>query len=207
MTYCLAIAIDEGLVFCSDSRTNAGPDQVSAYSKMHRFPIGEKRVFVEPCPAHGRVVLAGAGHVARHVACLAAKVDFYTVVMDDREAFASRERFPEADELRVVPSFENCFTGRDAEADAYLVILTRGHFYDLDVLRQALRTDAGYIGMIGSKKKRDAIYRALREEGADPKKLEAVHSPIGLAIGAETPEEIAVSIVSELIRVRARRNR
>ena len=151
----------------------------------------------------GTVYVLGAGHVAACTAEVAARVGFKVVVMDDRDEFANRERFPLADEIRVLPSFTGCFEGLDLDRDAYLVILTRGHLHDLEVLGQALRTGAGYIGMIGSRKKRDAIYAHLMEQGVSEAQLEQVRCPIGTAIGADTPEEIAVSIVGELIHQRA----
>jgi xanthine dehydrogenase accessory factor len=153
------------------------------------------------------VYLFGAGHVAHPASRLAAFVGFRVVVVDDRPEFANRERFPDAEEVRVVPDFGVALNGCRRDPDAFVVILTRGHLHDKTVLAQALRTDAGYIGMIGSRRKRDQIYAALRQEGFTEADLQRVASPVGLPIGAETPEEIAVSIVAELIQVRARRRR
>ncbi|HHW43613.1 MAG TPA: XdhC/CoxF family protein, partial [Desulfotomaculum sp.] len=157
---------------------------------------------VEPVSSPHTVYLFGAGHVAQKVAWLASFVGFRTVVLDDREEFANRERFPRAEEIIVLDDFEHAMKDLPIGRDSYLVIVTRGHRYDLTVLAQALQTGAGYIGMIGSTGKREAIYRALREAGVTGEQLARVHSPIGLPIGAETPEEIAVSIVAELIKVR-----
>ena len=151
----------------------------------------------------GTVYLVGAGHVAACTAEVAARVGFRVVVMDDRNEFANRERFPLADEIRVLPSFGDCFAGLDIDGDAYVVIVTRGHMHDLEVLDQALRTGAGYLGMIGSRKKRNAIYTRLRDRGVSERQLEQVRCPIGMAIEADTPEEIAISIVGELIYQRA----
>jgi xanthine dehydrogenase accessory factor len=151
----------------------------------------------------GTVYLLGAGHVAACTAEAAAWVGFRVVVMDDRSEFANRDRFPQADDIRVLPSFANCFHGFEIDGDAYMVIVTRGHMHDMEVLDQALRTKAGYIGMIGSRKKRNAIYTKLRNRGVSEAQLEQVRCPIGTAIEADTPEEIAVSIVSELIYQRA----
>jgi len=133
-------------------------------------------------------------------------VDFKTVVLDDREEFARKERFPAVDGIIVLASFEQAFTNLDIDKDSYIVIVTRGHAHDKTVLAQALNTGAGYIGMIGSKSKRNAIYKALKEEGFTDKDIARVFSPIGLEILAETPEEIAVSITAELIKVRAGQN-
>jgi len=167
--------------------------------------IADKRYFVEPAVLPGTVYLFGAGHVSRPVAELASIVDFQTVVVDDRQEFANAERFPRADRVKAIPSFHQAFEGLEIDRDSYLVILTRGHLHDKTVLEQALKSDAGYIGMIGSRRKRDLIYQELLGKGFTRSELERVHAPIGLAIGAETPEEIAVSIVAELIQVRANR--
>jgi xanthine dehydrogenase accessory factor len=149
------------------------------------------------------VYLLGAGHVAACTAEAAARVGFRVVVMDDRCEFANLDRFPQADAIKVLPSFADCFHGFEIDTDAYLVIVTRGHMHDMEVLDQALKTKAGYIGMIGSRKKRNAIYTKLRDRGISEAQLEHVRCPIGTAIEADTPEEIAVSIVGELIYQRA----
>nr|WP_321467032.1 XdhC family protein [uncultured Desulfobulbus sp.] len=151
----------------------------------------------------GTVYLLGAGHVSACTAEAATRVGFRVVVMDDRAEFANKERFPLADEVKVLDSFDDCFQGFEIDHDAYLVIVTRGHMHDMDVLEQALRTEAGYIGMIGSRKKRNATYKKLMDKGFKEVQLENVHCPIGLGIEADTPEEIAVSIVGELIYQRA----
>lgn len=158
-------------------------------------------VFVEPLVPPTVLHLVGAGHVALATAKVAAFAGFEVVVMDDRAEFANAERYPEAREVRVVASFDGCLSALGP--DDYVVIVTRGHAHDRDVLAQALRTAAGYVGMIGSASKRDAVYRSVREAGFSQADLERVFCPIGLAIGADTPEEIAVSIVAELIKTRA----
>jgi xanthine dehydrogenase accessory factor len=162
--------------------------------------------FVMVTPEHRicTVHLFGAGHVAVATARVAALAGFRISVADDRAEYANRERFPDAGRISVLESFKQSFSDRDLGGSDYVVILTRGHIHDQTVLSGALRTRAGYIGMIGSRRKRDAIYGALLEEGFSRSDLERVHSPIGISIGAETPEEIAVSIVAELIRHRAR---
>lgn len=161
------------------------------------------RFFVEPTFLPGTVYLFGAGHVSRPVAELASTVDFRTVVLDDRAEFANNERFPKADRIVVIPSYENLFEGLEIERDSYLVIVTRGHLHDKTVLEQSLRTRAGYIGMIGSKRKQHLLYEELLGKGFTEDDLKRVHNPIGLDIHAETPEEIAVSIVAQLILVRS----
>lgn len=159
------------------------------------------RVFVEPLVAPTVLHLVGAGHVAQATAKVAAFAGFEIVVMDDRAEFANAARYPEAREVRVLDGFDGCLGALGP--DDYVVIVTRGHLHDRDVLAQALRTEAGYVGMIGSKSKRAAVYRSLLNSGYTQADLDRVFSPIGLGIGADTPEEIAVSIAAELIKVRA----
>jgi xanthine dehydrogenase accessory factor len=145
----------------------------------------------------------GAGHVAQPTAHLAAMVGFDVVVLDDRSEFAAAARFPDAAAVHTISSFDTAFDDLSVNADAYIIIVTRGHLHDRTVLAQALKTPAAYIGMIGSRTKRDAIYMRLLKDGHTASDIARVHSPIGLSIGADTPEEIAVSIVAELIAVRA----
>ncbi len=163
------------------------------------------RFLLEPINVPSRLYIFGAGHVSKPTAALAAMVDFEVTVLDDRPEFASRDRFPDASDIRVLGHLGRAMEGLAIDDDSYLVIVTRGHLHDKTVLAGALGTKAAYIGMIGSRKKRDAIYKVLMEEGFSNEDIQRVHSPIGLAIGAETPEEIAVSIVSELIQCRAQR--
>lgn len=164
---------------------------------------GEEEFLVEPLGREGSVFIFGAGHVGRELASLTKFVGFRTIVIDDRREFANRERFPSADGIHVIGSFGNAMNGLNIDEESFVVIVTRGHAHDKVVLGQALAAKAGYIGMIGSRKKRDAVYEALHEEGFTRESLGSVHCPIGLDIEAETPEEIAVSIVAELIKARA----
>ncbi len=165
-----------------------------------------KPYLVEALGRQGTVYIFGAGHISQQLAPLAGLVGFRTVVLDDRQEFANRERFPDAHEVMVLNSFQGALEGLAIDGDSYLVLLTRGHAHDQAVLRQALSTPAGYIGMIGSRGKRQAIYAALAQAGFSQADFQRVSSPIGLNIAAETPEEIAVSIVAELIQVRAGRS-
>lgn len=167
------------------------------------FSETEGDVFVETLIHPGTVHLMGAGHVALATAKLAHFTHFEVIVVDDREAFANVERYPEAKEVKVIDNFENCCG--DMGIDDYVVIVTRGHIHDRDVLAQALKTNAGYIGMIGSSRKIRAVFDSLLESGFSQRDLDRVHSPIGLSINADTPEEIAVSIIAELIQARASR--
>ena len=149
----------------------------------------------------------GAGHVAKPTAEIASLVGFRVEVLDDRAEFANKDRFPKASAIHVLPGFDHADTGLAIQENAHIVIVTRGHLHDKTVLAQALQTKASYIGMIGSSRKRDTVYKELLNEGFSENDLLRVHCPIGLAIEAETPEEIAVSIVAEMISVRKRAKR
>jgi xanthine dehydrogenase accessory factor len=157
--------------------------------------------FVEPARFNGVLYILGAGHLAIETARFASRIGFKTVVMDDRDEFANRQRFPMA-EIHVLKNFDSCFDGFAVGDGSYIVIMTRGHLYDRTILEQALETKATYIGMIGSRSKKKVIYDYLLNRGVSQERLDLVHSPIGLAINAQTPEEIAVSIVAELIQER-----
>jgi xanthine dehydrogenase accessory factor len=158
-------------------------------------------IFLEPLKGAATVYLFGAGHISRPLCHLAKMVGFRVVVIDDREEFANRDRFPEADEIRV-RSFDLDPLEFPLNPNAYVVIITRGHLHDHQLLRQILPKPFRYIGMIGSRRKRAIVFQALRQEGFSEDRIQTVHAPIGLAINAQTPEEIAVSIVAELIQVR-----
>jgi len=161
---------------------------------------GTLEVFVEPILPQPVIYLFGGGHISTAVANAAQAAGFGIVVVDDREAFANRQRFPMAHE--VFTSYEDAFQKIVPNAASYLVIVTRGHKDDMRVLAWAVRTAARYVGMIGSKRKVLSVYKALETEGYRPEEFERVYSPMGLAIGALSPEEIAISIVAELIAVR-----
>ncbi len=161
----------------------------------------EMEILLEPISSEPTLYIFGAGHVSQQLAPFAQRVQFKVVVIDDREMFANRERFPEADEV-IVSEFKDCFDRLPIDGSSYIVILTRGHLYDGEVLEKAVQTSARYIGMIGSKKKIRLLYRDLLKKGIPKESLDRVHAPIGIDIHSETPEEIAVSIVAELIKVR-----
>ncbi|SDB49379.1 xanthine dehydrogenase accessory factor [Desulfonatronum thiosulfatophilum] len=170
------------------------------------FDMENVRLVVEPVLNPETVHLFGAGHVSMEVAALAHRMGFRVEVYDDRPEFANRQRFPNARAVHVPESLATALDSRRITDNCYIVIITRGHSHDMDILAQALPARAGYIGMIGSRRKRDAIYAALRRQGFNQSQLDAVHCPIGLDIHAETPAEIALSIVGELVKVRAERS-
>ena len=179
----------------------AGPAKITLHSEI----FDDQRFLVEPLREGGTVYLFGAGHVSQKIAPLSESVGFRTVVMDDRADFANRERFPEPIEVRVIDSFKT-LPQVEIDENSYMVILTRGHLFDRHVLEQVLRSGAAYVGMIGSRNKRDLTYEEMVANGFTREELSRVFCPIGTAIGAETPEELAVSIVGELIKVRAEKN-
>ena len=165
--------------------------------------LGLEAFIIEPvCPAD-TLFIFGAGHVGFQLAQLAHLTGFSTVVIDDREEFANKNRFPHARSVRVVTDFAQAFDGLTIDSHAYIVILTRGHLHDQTVLEEALRTRPAYIGMIGSRAKRDKIYGSLMEKGVTEKRLTTVFSPVGLPIGAQTPAEIGISIMAQIIQIRA----
>jgi xanthine dehydrogenase accessory factor len=161
---------------------------------------GTLEVFVEPILPQPVAYLFGGGHVSMAVAKSANAAGFGIVVVDDRDQFANRGRFPMADQ--IITSFEDAFTHIQPNASTYLIIVTRGHKQDMRVLSWAVRTDARYIGMIGSRRKVLSTYKALEAEGYRAEEFDRVFAPMGLDIGALSPEEIAVSITAELVAVR-----
>ncbi len=163
-------------------------------------------VLLEWLRPRGTVYVFGAGHVGVCVAHLASYVNFRVVVLDDRADFASAERAPDAEQVVVLKSFDEAFPDLVVDEDSYIVIVTRGHSHDRTVLAQALRTKAGYIGMIGSRRKNRIVFERLLSDGFTREDIERVHAPIGLPIGGETPEEIGISILAEMIRIRNRKD-
>jgi xanthine dehydrogenase accessory factor len=162
---------------------------------------GTLDIFVEPVLPPALLYIFGAGHVAANLYQVARNAGFDLIVVDDREAYANRQRFPEAREV-YAEDFEQVTARLVPDESSYIVIVTRGHRDDMRVLRWAVKTRARYIGMIGSKRKTIAIFKELQNQGLPAHLFERVHAPVGLDIGAITPEEIAVAITAELIAVR-----
>jgi xanthine dehydrogenase accessory factor len=164
---------------------------------------GTLDIFIEPVLPPASLYIFGAGHVALSLYNTAKMAGFDVNVIDDRETYANRERFPDAKEV-IAENFDAAMARITPNETSYIVIVTRGHHDDMRVLRWAVQTQARYIGMIGSKRKTIAIFRELVKEGIPEQRFERVHAPVGLDIGAITPEEIAVAITAELIAARRR---
>ena len=162
---------------------------------------GQLDIFVEPVIPQPKAFLFGGGHISKSLSKIAAMAGFAVSVVDDRDAFANPERFPEAEET-IAGAYEEVFPRLAVNDQSYLVIVTRGHRDDMRVLRWAVGTPAGYVAMIGSKRKVVSVIKELEKEGLPPAAFERIHAPMGLEIGAVTPEEIAVSVVAEMIAVR-----
>jgi xanthine dehydrogenase accessory factor len=143
----------------------------------------------------------GGGHISKSLSKVAALAGFATTIIDNRDTFANRERFPEADEV-FAEEYEDVFPKLPINETSYIIIVTRGHRDDIRVLRLAMGTEARYIAMIGSKRKVIGVVKELEEQGIARERLHQIHAPMGLEIGAVSPEEIAVSVVAEMIAVR-----
>lgn len=161
----------------------------------------DARVFVEAIRPDPQLFLFGGGHVSKAIARIAKTVGFRLIVIDDRPAFANADRFPEADEV-IVDEFEDVVSRLPIDESSYLVAVTRGHQWDQPIIEQAVWTRAKYIGMIGSRRKVALMWKKLEAKGVPRHLLDQVHAPIGLDIHADTPEEIAVSVVAQLIQAR-----
>jgi xanthine dehydrogenase accessory factor len=198
----MCLLLDDGVVVgaqCDPKALRTAVGKIAVHGST-RLPDG-RDVVVEQVQAPAAAVICGGGHVARAVAPAALAAEFAVSVLDDREEFADPRRFPGA--KVVLGSFDGALERLGVDDASYLVIVTRGHTHDIDVLLQALHTPARYIGLMASRSKHARMVAALRDAGLGEDALARVHSPIGLDIGAETPAELAVSIVAEMIQVRA----
>ena len=162
---------------------------------------GQLNVFVEPVIPQPRAFIFGAGHVSKSISKIATIAGFSTVIVDNREQFANAERFPEADAIHAA-EYEEVFPTLNVGSSSYMVIVTRGHRDDMRVLRWAVTTEARYIAMIGSRRKTISVIKELEKEGLPRTAFERIYAPMGLEIGAITPEEIAVAVVAEMVAVR-----
>jgi len=162
---------------------------------------GQVELFVEVQRRPPTLVIVGAGHIAQPLAMLGKLINFEVAVIDDRPQYANAERFPQADRVIAAP-LRPTLHNWPVDADTYIVLVTRGHTHDVECLLEVLDSPARYIGMIGSKRRIRAVYELLeREQGIPPEKFERVYAPVGLDIGAESPAEIAVCIIAEIVNV------
>lgn len=167
--------------------------------KLESFNIEENEtILIEPFIPKPRLIVFGGGHIAKPLSEFASRAGFSITVIDDRPSFANTVRFPEAEKV-ICENFEKSFDLINLKKSDYVVIITRGHRYDGVVLRQVLNHDLSYVGMIGSRRRVNAMRSELLEEGFSKEKLELVNAPIGIEIYAITPDEIAISIVAQLI--------
>ena len=174
------------------------------YGKSKMIDIDENiSVYIETYASHPTLILIGGGHISKSLAPLAHSIGFKSIVIDDREDFANSQRFPQA-EYTIVADYKNAFKSNKFEVNknSMIVIATRGHNFDDIALESAINTNAGYIGLVGSERKAIMIFEQLLSRGIDIDKLKTINTPIGLDIKAATPEEIAVSIIAELIQYR-----
>jgi xanthine dehydrogenase accessory factor len=169
--------------------------------RTYAFDEGQVGVFFDLVIPRPTLIVVGAGHVAMPIAEVGRLLDFEVVVVDDRPSFANRERFPRADRI-VVDDFVSALDALEITPSTYVVLVTRAHTFDVHALRRIIRRPAGYIGMIGSRRRVYAVFKLLREEGVPLEDLMRVHAPIGLDIKTETPGEIAISVGAELLKVR-----
>lgn len=172
---------------------------------IHTDVIDDEKFIVQKVHTMGKAYIFGAGHVSKETAAILDITEFETIVLDDRNEFANKERFPNS-QVMVLDTLEE-FGDLGVDDDSYILIITRGHLYDYNVLYWALKTNAYYIGMIGSKSKINMTYEKLKKDGFTDEDLKRVHAPIGVKLDAKTPGEIAVSIAAELINERGARER
>ena len=172
-------------------------------TRLHRLEAGanEFEVMIEVAERPATLLIVGGGHIGQSLAGIASQVGFSVAVLDDREAFANAERFPTADRV-ICGDFAEELRRFPIDADTYIVLVSRGHKQDELSLREVAASEAAYVGMIGSRRRVGAVLTHLTREGLPQEALGRVHTPIGLDIGAETPEEIAVSIIAQIISVR-----
>jgi xanthine dehydrogenase accessory factor len=200
-------ALEATVIRAARASIRSGEPQLIELSLWARDPAnvgvcgGDVAVFIDPVLPPPRLHIVGAGHVGYHLARLAARMDFRIQIVDERAEFATRERFPEAESLLSGPA-RRVVSRMEVGEDSYVALMTVGYKTDTVWLRHLLPKPWAYLGMIGSRAKVKRVLETLREEGAPAARLKRVHAPIGLEIGAETPAEIAVSVLAEITSVR-----
>jgi len=197
-----AFALEQVAERAADS--HAGLVEVGETGLKHTTriaPNGAPRIFIDPIAGAQRLIIVGAGHIAQPLASMGSMLGFHVTVIDDRHQFANRERFPTANEIIVKP-FRDAIESLGLDKHCFLVSVTRGHAYDEEAVEAALRQPCGFVGMIGSRRRVKTTLDRLIEAGIPREHAEQVHAPLGLDLGAETPQEIAVAILAEIVRER-----
>lgn len=202
------VLFTEASLITSDSQTNLDEDtyqnirEAITTGNIQFHETQERRPYlIEPYFPEPRLIILGGGHIAKPLTEFGAKVGFSVTVMDDRPSFANKARFPEAEHV-ICESFEKSFDMLNLNNSAFVVIVTRGHRYDMECLRQVLGYDTAYVGMIGSRRRVKSVKEQLLSECYSDEQLNKVNAPIGLDIGAITPEEIAIAIIAQVISYR-----
>ncbi|MCX7794537.1 MAG: XdhC/CoxI family protein [Thermodesulfovibrionales bacterium] len=162
---------------------------------------GKVLVYIEPIIPEPSLIILGAGHVGKALSKIAKFSGFSVTVVDDRQEHANRENFPDADRI-IINDFETIFKKYPVSKSDFIVIATRGHNHDLEALKSALETEARYIGLLGSRRKKALLFKALADQGFSQEDINRVITPVGLEIGSVTPEEIAISIIAQIIQIR-----
>ena len=166
---------------------------------------GQMKVFIEPFTPQKRLVICGAGHIALPLSAIAKMLGFKVTIIDNRKAFANQKRFPHADKI-IVGDHAQELARVSIGPDTFVTVVTQGNEFDYECMKTVIRSDAAYIGVISSKPKKVKFFKRLREEGVEEKYLKRVHIPMGIDLGAQTPEEIAVSICSQMIALKNKDN-
>ncbi|WP_308639842.1 XdhC family protein [Paenibacillus silvisoli] len=192
------LAMDEWQPVLDHARTALARQQSKAF--LTPLSCCEIEYFVDVYPPPLHLIIAGAGHVARPLAEMGSKLGFYITIVCDRPQYANADQFPYANEIVCKP-YQDYFATVDVSGQPYLLLLTRGHQYDVAILREIIHLPVPYIGMIGSRRRISGVFSQLREELPDAQ-FQHIYAPVGLDIGAQTPEEIAISVLAEILRIK-----
>ena len=187
--------------FFSDDFVRDHRQKLESIDKTSTISLNGTRIYVEKIGVLNRMVICGGGHVSVAVTSLAKRIGFHVTVLEDRLTFADRARQAGADEV-ICDDFEHALSGISGDENTWFVVMTRGHRFDQECLLSILKKPAAYVGMMGSRGRSASVRKMLEEEKIDPEKIKALHAPIGLSIGAQTPEEIAVSVLAEIIQIK-----
>lgn len=166
---------------------------------------GFMAIYVEPLKTRKRVIIFGAGHVGKALTKLLKLMDYYVIVVDDREEFGNRENFPDADEI-IIDEFIKAIGKINLDENSFVVVVTRGHEWDLEITKEVIKYPLKYIGVIGSKKKSEYILKELRNSENSQENLHKIYSPVGIPIKSITPVEIGISIAAQIIDINNRLN-